>query len=164
MHIAVCPECASECNDLKRTVSLVQGVSRLSVSDNFDAILAARVANARQQHPGFGGRFGDFVRSIGMWNPRPAVQYAVACTSAAVAIVVMVFVGYSNHGQFTGYPAVNLSGASSASASKATDTSFVAACTSVHAQDQATQPIADPSAEALAERIDNSGSNVLSQD
>jgi anti-sigma factor RsiW len=162
MHLTVCADCAEALQQLRATVALVRGLSRVQVSADFDAKLAAKMSGLMPRHPSRSTTVDNLKRALRIaairWQDGPRLLIAgagaaMACAVVALAMLSPNFVGTASRVQTYRSQSPIASFASVPSA----DLAFVAACSNQHAQYESNQSIADPTADIVAARVDEAG-------
>jgi anti-sigma factor RsiW len=161
MHIAVCGECATAAQNLRRTVDILQAATPVLLSEQFDSLLAAKLSVYRPQDPSASllSRVEHGFRiARARWRDRSRLLVAAAGTTVAAAIVFFAFFSMQTAPMLRSAqshaPSVS---AQSQGAVSTADLAFVAACSIQHAQYESAQSLADPTAEIVAAHVDEAG-------
>jgi len=146
MHVASCHSCARLLEELQKTIAVIQTASVPALSNAFDRVLQDRIASiatAKQQADS--GSILAKVRyawSAGMAHLTRGQQMRIAISTPILAATLAVaFVVMAPH--------------PGSQTTTAVDNSFVATCVTDHQNFVASQPLADPSAQALAQHIES---------
>lgn len=133
LHLASCAVCARIASDLEAATRLLQNLPREEPSPNFEAALAARLADQalRTRRTSLAGRIRE-------WWSLPRVRPALAMAGALAVVLPVVFM------------ATPARRSTRPGGTPAADLAFVEQCLDEHASFAAAEPLGDQAAVLLA--------------
>jgi len=147
LHIAACESCSLVVRQLEQTVKMMRSMALPSLPVTFDSELASRIVEIDSaKRKANTGNF--YVRALyGFQSWAKSLTYRqrlrLAISTPVLAAVVAVMLGF-----LAPHATSNVNAASN-------DAAFAATCVQQHRTFVASQPLADPSAQALAQHIDS---------
>lgn len=142
MHVSVCPDCARASQEVAGASRLIKGVSEVKLPGTFDAALAARIAALTPREV----RRGRLAAKAAYW--RRYYGWGLRLSAAALAAMVLFALLVVKMPARTSAPQIAPAGAPS-------DSALLAACLRQRRSYVASDPLADPSAQSLANQVDS---------
>jgi len=142
IHLSMCPKCASLVKELETTSAVMRSMERASAPVGFEERLKARMA-ARRECPPWHSALSNLLRMLFMpTSHRLGVRPAIAGLLICFVIAGSVFMMSQRH------------------PSSEMDWAYLHACQDQHATFAGTNPLADESAVALRERVQDLGNSL----
>lgn len=143
IHLSMCPKCASLVKELESTTVMMRSLNRASAPVGFEERLKARLAAGRTRKITVIERLSAVLRALFLppghrLSVRPAIAGLLICVLIAGSILML------NQRQ----PASEM------------DWGYIRACQDQHATFAGTNPLADESAVALRERVQDLGTEL----
>ena len=143
IHLSVCPKCASLVKELERAMIMTRSLNRAAAPIGFEERLKARLAARKEHEVGIMERLGVLVRALFLPpGHRLAVRPAIAGLLICIVIAGSIFM--LNQRQ----------------TASEMDWAYIHKCQDQHATFAGTNPLADESAVALRERVQDLGNEL----